>query len=153
MVAPFWSDNDIRRAGAVRYAVINSEESEDGDEVLRNVNSFIRHQNRDANEENFKGHWMLVAYWDRVHPYPHGSHSNYYTNNGRFTDKVSYLYIGNVYTSLRSKSGISYNVSEGNTGQKAYIFKTSREMMPYIQYRLSHNNTKINILPHFLLKH
>ena len=93
MVAPFWSDNDIRKAGAVRYAVINLEESDKGEEVLRNVSRFIRHQDRHAADENFEGQWMLVAYWDRVHPYPHGSHSNYYTNYyGSFTQKVSCLY-------------------------------------------------------------
>ena len=88
-MAPFWSDNDIRRAGAVRYAVINLGESQKGDELLENVSSFIRHQ-RNGEADNFEGQWMLVAYWDQVHPYPHGSYYHYYINYyGQFTQKVS----------------------------------------------------------------
>ena len=93
VVAPFWSDNDIRRAGTVGYAVINSGESQKGDELLRNVSSFIQHQ-KNGEADDFEGQWMLVAYWDRVHPYPHGSYSQYYINYyGQFTQKVSCLLV------------------------------------------------------------
>lgn len=29
--------------------------------------------NRGENDEFYAGHWMLIAQWDSVHPYPHGS--------------------------------------------------------------------------------
>ena len=94
MLAPFWSDNDIRRAGSVRYASISLGATSGGDELITRISAFIRHQNSDANEQNFNGEWMLVAFWDRVHPYPHGSTSSYYHNYyGSFTEKVSSLIV------------------------------------------------------------
>ena len=67
VVAPFWSDNDIRRAGTVRYVLI--EDGKSGDELLQAANSVIQR----VLQTNFRGRVMLVAQWDHVHPYPHGS--------------------------------------------------------------------------------
>ena len=72
MVAPFWSDNDIRRSGSVHYVNITLGDSNHGDELINTVSKFIQHQNDEAAEQNFTGDWMLIAHWDRVHPYPHG---------------------------------------------------------------------------------
>ncbi len=36
------------------------------------VNLFIQ-ANRGADADFFAGDWMLIAQWDHVHPYPHGS--------------------------------------------------------------------------------
>jgi len=37
--------------------------------ILERVSGFIAQQMN----VNFTGSWMLVAQWDRVHPFPHGS--------------------------------------------------------------------------------
>ena len=71
-VAPFWSDNDIRRAGAVRYATYHSDESTSnkaGQALLARVNNYIQTR---YTEDRFIGNWLLVAHWDHVHPSPHG---------------------------------------------------------------------------------
>ena len=70
-VAPFWSDNDIRRAGAVRYATYSSKddtENKAGQMLLDEVNMYIE----DRQREQFRGNWLLIAHWDHVHPSPHG---------------------------------------------------------------------------------
>ena len=66
-----WSDNDIRKEGTVRYVAIMEGESARGDEMLRVASDFVQGQ-RQGNDE-FRGTWMLVAQWDRVHPDPHGA--------------------------------------------------------------------------------
>ena len=93
VVAPFWSDNDIRRSGSVHYANITLGDSNHGDELINTVSKFIQHQNDEAAQQSFTGQWMLVAHWDHVHPYPHGSIGSYYYNyyNG-FTQKVRIQY-------------------------------------------------------------
>ena len=60
VVAPFWSDNDLRLAGSVTYQVFTSQ--------FANVNAFIS----DTTGTNFTATWMLVAQWNGAHPYPHG---------------------------------------------------------------------------------
>lgn len=69
VVAPFWSDNDIRRAGTVRYVLIENGTSSLGDQLLQSANSVVRKEH----QVDFTGRIMLVAQWDRVHPYPHGT--------------------------------------------------------------------------------
>ena len=90
VLAPFWSDNDIRRSGSVRYANITLGDCKhDNNELIETVSRFIRHQHNDAAMQNFEGQWMLVANWDCVHPYPHGSTGSYYRNYySEFTQKV-----------------------------------------------------------------
>ena len=66
-MAPFWSDVDLRRDGAVLYEV-HSEDNIPSQPLLRNVSSFISARTG----ASFEGTWMLVVEWDDVHPYPHG---------------------------------------------------------------------------------
>lgn len=73
VVAPFWSDNDLRISGAVHYAVVNDIQ---GKALLRNVSAFIQHNHKMAGEDVFEGMWMLMAHWDEVHPFPHGSYNS-----------------------------------------------------------------------------
>ena len=71
VVAPFWSDNDIRREGSVRYATYSVEDGTSnpaGADLLRRVNDYIQ----TLGAEDFHGRWLLVAHWDQVHPSPHG---------------------------------------------------------------------------------
>ena len=74
--APFWSDNDIRRAGSVRYATFHNNTPEDlanepGQTLLAEVNKYIQDRQGEG-EEPFVGNWLLIAHWDNVHPSPHG---------------------------------------------------------------------------------
>ena len=73
-VAPFWSDNDIRRAGAVRYLTYSSSDTDnlEGRRLMNEINAYIQIQQRQG-EERFEGHWLLAAHWDHVHPSPHGA--------------------------------------------------------------------------------
>ena len=74
-MAPFWSDNDIRKEGAVRYATYcTSQEcttSPEGKAQLSNVNEYIQSLQEEG-EPKFIGKWLLVVHWDHVHPSPHG---------------------------------------------------------------------------------
>ena len=73
-VAPFWSDNDIRREGAVRYAsfyVNDANDNPDGKTWLDQVNEYVQ-STQEENEEKFVGTWVLTVHWDHVHPSPHG---------------------------------------------------------------------------------
>ena len=71
-VAPFWSDNDIRKDGTVRYAIYNraTDDNPAGRALLDVVNANI--QSQQGGEVLFEGLWMLIAHWDGVHPSPHG---------------------------------------------------------------------------------
>lgn len=69
-VAPFWNDNDIRKAGAVRYVAYGlqiGDTTSRGKKLLDQVNKRIREV-----DEDFSGKWLLIAHWDHVHPSPHG---------------------------------------------------------------------------------
>ena len=69
-IAPFWSDNDIRKAGAVRYVAYGSragDKTTKGEMMLHKVNQYVKRA-----DEEFTGKWLLVAHWDHVHPSPHG---------------------------------------------------------------------------------
>ena len=68
LVAPFWGDVDIRRAGNVLYEVMTEGASPEAADLIMEVSNFVSNQTGD----DFSGTWMLVAMWDQVHPYPHG---------------------------------------------------------------------------------
>ena len=74
VVAPFWSDNDIRRSGTVRYINFSSDTSNvenEGRRLMDEVNAYIQAQQGERGER-FEGNWLLAAHWDHVHPSPHG---------------------------------------------------------------------------------
>ena len=73
VVAPFWSDNDIRINGSIRYEVHSrvAGPNTTSTRLLNEVSSFIINQ-RNLTADSFQGQWMLVAEWNEVHPYPHG---------------------------------------------------------------------------------
>ena len=69
-IAPFWSDNDIRKAGAVRYVSYNyqqNDSSSPGRKLLDKINKKVQ-----ETDMQFTGKWILIAHWDHVHPSPHG---------------------------------------------------------------------------------
>ena len=73
-VAPFWSDNDIRKSGAVRYISFHVNDAQinpKGKTWLDQVNKYIQ-SIQGEDEEIFEGKWLVTAHWDHVHPSPHG---------------------------------------------------------------------------------
>ncbi len=96
-IAPFWSDADIRKEGAVRYATYctisdrsECEMSAEGHAILNEVNQYIRDMQNDE-EEEFDGTWMLISHWDHVHPSPHGDRETRGFSQ-EFLSKVGYNY-------------------------------------------------------------
>ena len=74
VVAPFWSDNDIRQSGSVKYVNFTSDTSNaesESRQLMDEVNAYIQAQQGET-EERFEGNWLLAAHWDHVHPSPHG---------------------------------------------------------------------------------
>ena len=72
-MAPFWADVDIRGGvGNISYQVYST-----GSPPLDTVNTII------SDEENitFTGHWMIVAEWDEVPPYPYSTSLVSFMNN------------------------------------------------------------------------
>lgn len=73
-LAPFWSDNDIRKEGDVRYVAIEGNSApDDGGNIFFEASNFVNRRFVAEDEPSFVPTWMLVAQWDHVHPYPHGS--------------------------------------------------------------------------------
>jgi hypothetical protein len=73
IVAPYWSDVDIRRQGRVYYRLIEPGRStEDFDLTLLNfVSGFVAARQSDI-AANFSATTMLVAQWRDVPPFPNG---------------------------------------------------------------------------------
>ena len=69
LVAPFWSNIDTRLDGHVNYEVLVMGESSQSDDYLERVSNLINSEE----DSDFVGNWMIVATWDGVHPFPHGS--------------------------------------------------------------------------------
>lgn len=72
-MSPFWSDNDIRLAGTVRYVGIERGASSGGDAIFTELSSFINRNIIAGGDAPFEPTWLLVAQWDGIHPYPHGA--------------------------------------------------------------------------------
>ena len=71
LIAPFWDDVDISGidGGMIYYQVHTATGSNTTSlQLLSQVNNFIN----TVENGSFTGVWMLVAMWDKVHPYPHG---------------------------------------------------------------------------------
>jgi len=78
VVAPYWSDNDIRRQGSVIYEVFQFGDSTigDSDSLLDTVSDFITENFNNDSEPAFKGTYMILAEWREVHPFPDGDSPN-----------------------------------------------------------------------------
>ena len=75
-MAIFWSDNDIRKEGAVRYATYctgyrECTTSPKGESLLSEVNAYVQSYVKES-KASFIGKWLLVVHWDHVPPSPHG---------------------------------------------------------------------------------
>ena len=72
LVAPYWDDVDIRLAGNISYEVHSRSDNNPGsNQLLDDVSNFVER----STGQSFQGTWMLVAEWEEVHPWPHGSGS------------------------------------------------------------------------------
>ena len=89
VVAPYWADHDIRREGSVLYETFERGRSPNDDLMLSRVNDYL---NRSMSSD-FSGTFMILAKWNGVHPYPHGSSylSYYYPSLIDFTNQVHVL--------------------------------------------------------------
>ena len=67
IIAPFWSDNDIRMSGQVRYEVYEAGTLTQIDSELSEVSQFIANETKGE----FNATWMLLAEWRDCHPFPH----------------------------------------------------------------------------------
>lgn len=73
LIAPFWDDVDISGGGGSVYYQTFSSEDTDNPLTNTNLNAVNSYINSVHGDNNFAGVWMLVAHWDQVSPYPHGS--------------------------------------------------------------------------------
>lgn len=77
VVAPFWSDTDIRLTGNIHYRLIQAGSStRELDMALLNFVSGLVAARGPKSAANFSATAMLVAQWLNVPPYPHGASSS-----------------------------------------------------------------------------
>ena len=67
--------------------MIDSDVGKESEDLLKNISKFIHLHHEQAAMDEFEGEWMLLAHWDNVHPYPHGSYDSYY--NSYYSDYVN----------------------------------------------------------------
>lgn len=86
VIAPYWSDNDLRKEGNVTYEVFEFNTDTNG--VLSTVNNFIMEEF--GNNTNFVGVYMILVEWNTVHPFPHGAENpdDHSSATQSFLDKV-----------------------------------------------------------------
>ena len=118
MVAPYWSDVDIRLQGRIYYRLIEAgRTTEELDMALLDfVSGFIaaRQSNTAA---NFSATTMLVAQWRDVPPYPNGDGAEGLSQNeAEFINQVSlevngirYLVETDRYLQLPWNRDVAYN--------------------------------------------
>lgn len=89
-VAPFWSDNDIREEGSVRYVTFHLDDARNpqGRQWLAEVNRYIQSIQAEG-EDPFQGSWVLTAHWENVHPSPHGGEDH----NGISEEELEKVFI------------------------------------------------------------
>lgn len=89
IVAPFWSNNDIRSSGMVRYEVHNGSSAASRD-LLSTTGEVIAN----TTGETFQGVWMLLVEWRDCHPHPHGQVG---LSTNSFLQKVPHIKVGRVH--------------------------------------------------------
>ena len=56
----------------MRYVPIERGATISGDSIMDEVATYINDRLVADGEPSFQSTWLLVAQWDRIHPYPHG---------------------------------------------------------------------------------
>ena len=98
VLAPYWSNNDIRNTGEVTYASFQYGDTTLGNILLEICSNYIR--TNCPNSTQFQGNFMILAEWNQVHPFPHGSSNlssvfGYNPSISDFIDKVCMCKLGN----------------------------------------------------------
>jgi len=93
ILAPYWSNNDIRNSGKISYGFFQYGDSTEGNSYLGLASLYIRLFY--PNTSQFEGNFMIIADWNQVHPFPHGSSNlaNILRDNpsiGEFIELVSF---------------------------------------------------------------
>ena len=57
----------------MRYVGIERGGSAEGDAIMNEVSTFVNDRFVAEDAPTFQPTWLLVAQWDGVHPFPHGS--------------------------------------------------------------------------------
>ena len=84
VVAPYWTDNDIRREENVSYEVFQLQNTGSyADQLLDDISGFIREHNISS---DFTGCLIILAEWKNVHPYPHGDREH--SDDDTFLEQV-----------------------------------------------------------------
>ena len=93
ILAPYWSDNDIRNSGEIFYGSFQYADNDEGDDFLEDISSSIRSSYPNATA--FQGNFIIIAEWNGVHPFPHGSSNliNVLSNNLSVSDFVEMVCI------------------------------------------------------------
>lgn len=110
LVAPFWDDVDIRGGnGQISYQTYVSGEE------LNTVNSFLKTV---TNYTSFQGTWMMVVFWDSVHPYFGNSNPEVsYTTNKHHFKIIPLLMQENTFQAVLITDGVdSFTIFTYNCG-------------------------------------
>lgn len=94
VVAPFWSDVDVRLEGDIYFRQFFRASGTESDTTLLNyISSYVAATQ--TNATNFTGSMMLVAQWKNVPPYPHGESglASQLGSYASFTSKVSLIHV------------------------------------------------------------
>ena len=69
VVAPYWADIDNRIDGRIYWEIHTSQGGTVSQQLLTRVNDFLFNETG----VSLGGTWLMVATWDRVHAWPHGT--------------------------------------------------------------------------------
>ena len=117
--APFWSDVDLRLEGSASWEVHTLQQSGD---LIDDV-SYLIQENLDP---LFYGQWMMVGYWENVHPFPHGSGStNPFLQNVWYTCATTIfdLCIHVVYSFVQNNTFQAILITNGTKSYAVYTYK------------------------------
>ncbi len=88
IIAPYWSDNDIRASGSVRYEKYTSTHQLLAVRAkLAEVSELISNVTGTA----FSGAWMFLVEWDNCSSFPAGSNAIDPSINATFLSYVSFI--------------------------------------------------------------
>lgn len=72
ILAPYWSDNDIRNSGEISYGSFQYGDSAEGNYYLGLISTYVRFIYPNTSQQ-FEGNFVIIAYWNQVRFFPHGS--------------------------------------------------------------------------------
>ena len=112
VVAPFWSDTDIRLAGNIHYRLIEAGRSTgEFDKALLDFVGGLVAARGPESAANFSATAMLMAQWLNVPPYPHGANSSDISPTlAQFITQVAIMHIvSSMHLQLVSRLSLYYS--------------------------------------------